>query len=98
MLTAKKCQPHCPATDCSGGSEDHLHKFPRKLIQNATLERMRAIDNETYRCSYCSLVWAQSNTRMLGVDPLPLGYYESLDHPGFVPSTQIKIRESKKTN
>jgi hypothetical protein len=101
MSPAKKYQPHCPASDCSGGHANRLNKAPHTLIAALPAEilaRHRPADDKIYRCNYCGLVWFQSSERLIGFDPLPLGHYD-VGHSRFYPITQdFKIRESNKAN
>jgi hypothetical protein len=85
-----------PFTYLHGGHRNKLHYIsgrPNWLGQQLWDKKK---EEEIFcRCSYCGLVWFQKDSKKLGFDARPVGYYDDFEHPWeFVPlRRRFKIRE-----
>lgn len=69
----------CPAINCFNEdptlvelvSVKNVKAIPRKIILGRVEE-----DAHIYRCKHCGFIWAQKRTKTVGLDPIPLGYFE----------------------
>ena len=93
---AKTYQPHCPASDCSGGYESRLHQVTADSVHiTPDILALKEPGDVIFRCSYCGFVWFQRGLYLTGFSPTPAGFYDSsiYGRDKFVPAPDCKIRE-----
>lgn len=95
MPQRKTYEPHCPASDCSGGHRAKLHPVKVETVPiPAEVLRRRGESDSVYRCSYCQFVWFQSSSPP-GFDLIPAGFYDNFRWPGEFKAApeDYKVRE-----
>ncbi len=79
---AKRYEPHCPSRTCMGGRKNKLHRIsgnPYWLSREVWAGKKEG--ESLCRCAHCGFVWFQENSKRIGLDARPVGYYDDVDHP-----------------
>jgi hypothetical protein len=96
MATKKKYEPHCPAQDCTGGREGHLHAATAEDVRLTPEVLARQADKVSiYLCDKCGFVWFQKPSSRPGFDPAPAGWWDNVRWPHVFHSApfDLEIRE-----
>jgi hypothetical protein len=81
-MLPKRYEPRCPSRTCTGGQKNKLYRIrgsPNWLTQEVWTKKKGG--ESLCRCAYCGLVWFQENSKRIGFDARPVGYYDDLEHP-----------------
>ena len=79
-MAMKNYVPRCPNADCKGGDQSRLYKVGQKSISiPEEVLSIKGAKETIYRCNYCGLLWAQEDSKRIGLDPKPLGIYRNLE-------------------
>ena len=81
-MLSKRYEPHCPSRTCTAGHKSKLYRIrgsPSWLSREAWAKKKTG--ESLYRCAHCGLVWFQENSKRLGLDARPVGYYDDVEHP-----------------
>jgi hypothetical protein len=78
----RRYEPHCPSRTCTGGHKNKLYRIrgsPSWLTRKVWAKKKEG--ESLCRCAHCGFVWFQENSKKLGLDAIPVGYYDDFEHP-----------------
>jgi hypothetical protein len=98
MPPRKKYVQHCPAKRCTGGSAGSIKPVLDHALYNMPSDVVALLKpgHGVFRCTYCGLVWFQSQDTAWGFEPTIVGYYNSRIKRGW--ETDLAEPRSENTN
>jgi len=97
QMLSKRYEPHCPSRTCTGGHKNRLYRIrgnPNWLPREIWAKKKE--EQSLCRCVYCGLAWFQENSKRLGLDARPVGYYDDFEHPWEFVSLKPRYRIREK--